>query len=146
MKEQTNPKTVHEYLKQKIEKHNTLLSYVASIDHAEYRREGCCGNEMYVKQKIVGIKPQEFKHLKTWITTAYRENRGTISGIHEMVRLGLIPKWDGYNQFEHGIHNLKELKTDIAMRELHKIWWDRVMKIREEQLQDEVIKTASCTL
>jgi len=146
MKEQTNPKTVHEYLKQKNEEHNTLLSYVASIEHAEYRREGCCGDEMYVKQKIVGIKPQEFRWLKTWITTAYRENCGTISGIHEMVKLGLIPQWDGYNQHESGIYDLRKLKTDIPMRELHKIWWDRIMKIREEQLQDEVIKTASCTL
>ena len=146
MKETNNPKTVHEFLKQQIEEHDTLLSYVASIDHAEYRHEGCCGDEKVVKQKIIGIKPQEFRQLKSWITTAYKENCGAISAIHEMVKLGLIPHWAGYDQHESGIYNLNKLKTDIPMRELHHIWWDRVMKLREERLQDEVIKTASCTL
>lgn len=115
-----------EYFKAKIDRQKVLMSYKASINHAEY--ETVCGWDgcESIKKKVEGIKPNRFKRLKQHVNDDLKAIEAEITMMHEMIRMGFIPAWKGYNPHEYGVYNYGLVKSDIPMGQLDSIVWNEI--------------------
>jgi len=128
--------TPKEYFKTKIDRQKVLLSYSASIEHAEFETvcswDGC----LSIKKKVEGLSPKDFKWLKQHVNDEFTAIKAEIGMMHELVSLEFIPAWDGYNPHEHGVYNMGLVDT-IPVDKLYSIAWKEIFK-RNDKLKENM--------
>ncbi len=128
--------TPQEYFKIKIDRQKVLMSYTTSIDRAEY--ETVCGWDgcQTIKKKVEGLTPKKFKWLKQHVNDEFTAIKAEITMMHEMVRLGFIPAWEGYNPHEHGVYS-RGIVNPIPVDKLYRIAWKEIFERNKKLLGDD---------